>query len=81
LGLSQAPCNCCTQDHKAFDFWIGDWKVYNDEGEKIGRNTIDKLEENCLVSKRWKGEKVKKEIREEVLIILILPIVPGTNYG
>lgn len=58
FGLSQdADCNCCTPQHDQFDFWLGDWEVFNAEGEKIGENKIEKQEGNCLLSENWEGEK------------------------
>lgn len=56
-GFSQNECNCCTLNHQQFDFWVGNWEVFNSEGEKIGENLIEKLENNCIVSENWKGEK------------------------
>ncbi len=53
----EADCNCCTPQHDQFDFWLGDWEVFNAEGEKIGENKIEKQEDNCLLSENWTGEK------------------------
>ena len=57
-GISQEnDCACCTPQHQEFDFWIGDWEVFNEKGEKIGENLIEKLEDNCIVSENWEGGK------------------------
>ena len=53
----QAECPCCTEYHNQFDFWVGDWIVYDSAGNVVGENTISKLENNCLVSEYWKGAK------------------------
>ena len=50
-------CACCTPEHSQFDFWIGEWDVYSDKGEKLGENFIEKLEDNCIVSENWKSVK------------------------
>ncbi|TBW27964.1 hypothetical protein [Gramella sp. KN1008] len=60
IGLTaqnETDCNCCSPEHRQFDFWLGDWEVYNSEGEKIGENLIEKIEDNCLISEKWKGKK------------------------
>ena len=56
LGFTQTSgCACCTPEHAQFDFWVGDWEVFNENGEKIGENLIEKLEDNCILSENWKG--------------------------
>ncbi len=46
-------CNCCTEKHTEFDFWIGTWDVSNPDGSKAGTNTILKLQDNCLLQENW----------------------------
>lgn len=55
--IAQNPCACCTENHKAFDFWVGDWMVYGTSGNKIGENKIDKIERNCILNEHWIGGK------------------------
>lgn len=57
LTFSQSQCPCCTSDHDAFDFWIGEWEVYDTLGSKVGENTILQLEDNCLITEHWRGSK------------------------
>lgn len=52
---AQTPCVCCTKNHKAFDFWVGEWIVYDTIGNKIGENSIQKLEDQCLLNEHWKS--------------------------
>jgi hypothetical protein len=52
----QQDCACCSPQHSDFDFWIGDWEVFNEAGEKIGENLIKKLEDNCILNENWKAE-------------------------
>lgn len=49
------PCPCCTEDHKAFDFWVGDWVVFDTIGNQIGENLILKLESDCILQENWKS--------------------------
>jgi hypothetical protein len=56
-GWAQDDCACCTEFHDQFDFWVGQWKVYDTLGTLVGENNIQKLEDNCLISERWEGMK------------------------
>lgn len=53
----QQDCNCCTANHAEFDFWIGNWDVFNKKGEKIGENNVEVLEDHCIIAENWKGTK------------------------
>lgn len=58
LGFSQnTDCACCTPQHAQFDFWVGDWEVFNENGDRIGENLVEKLEDNCILNENWKGAK------------------------
>jgi hypothetical protein len=47
------PCNCCSDQHKQFDFWVGEWEVYDHRDTLVGKNTILKLQGNCLLQENW----------------------------
>ena len=42
-SFAQDNCPCCTDNHSTFDFWVGDWVVYNTLNNVIGENKIVKL--------------------------------------
>lgn len=48
-------CACCTEQHDQFDFWVGDWKVYDTAGIEIGQNTIVQLQDNCVIQESWRS--------------------------
>lgn len=50
-------CNCCTETHKQFDFWVGTWEVTNPDGSKAGRNIIVKIQDNCILQENWVSAK------------------------
>ncbi len=56
-NTNQQPCPCCTEAHNAFDFWIGDWTVYNAQGTVVGTNKISKVATygNCVLREEWKS--------------------------
>ena len=57
LGLTMHAqintCNCCTDKHSEFDFWIGNWSVTNPDGTNAGKNTIEKVQDNCVLRENW----------------------------
>jgi len=56
LVYSQSEeCKCCTENHKAFDFWVGEWEVTNPDGTLAGKNTIQKIQDNCILQENWQG--------------------------
>lgn len=38
-----------------FDFWLGTWKVKSAAGKVIGKNTIEKVHNDCVVMEHWTG--------------------------
>jgi len=52
---AQDSCACCTDQHQQFDFWVGEWNVYDTLGTLVGENTIEKLVAECLLSEHWRG--------------------------
>ncbi|AVR44444.1 hypothetical protein C7S20_03750 [Christiangramia fulva] len=52
---AQEDCPCCSSEHHEFDFWIGEWEVFNEKGDKIGENLVEALEDHCIISENWKG--------------------------
>ncbi|MEQ9506971.1 MAG: hypothetical protein RLO80_11935 [Hyphomonas sp.] len=44
---------CASEAHHAFDFWIGDWDVYAQDGTLAGSNSITREEYGCLLVERW----------------------------
>lgn len=57
LGQNNDPCPCCSENHRAFDFWVGDWTVYNPKGEVVGTNKVVKLQNGCVLQENWKSLK------------------------
>jgi len=55
LFSQQPSCNCCTPNHADFNFWVGEWVVYDTLGNKLGENVIKKVEIDCLLTEQWTG--------------------------
>lgn len=54
---AQETCNCCTEKHSEFDFWIGSWTVTNLNGDMAGTNIIDKIQDHCVLRENWTSAK------------------------
>ena len=52
---NQKPCNCCTPEYRQFDFWIGDWEVYDPDGNLVGTNVIELQQDSCMLKENWIG--------------------------
>ena len=50
-------CACCTPNHLAFDFWVGDWEVFLEDGSLAGTNFIVKDQDNCILRENWVSAK------------------------
>lgn len=53
---STNECACCTTDHGQFDFWIGEWNVYDTIGNLVGENTITSIQDHCVIEENWKSK-------------------------
>jgi len=55
---SKTTCNCCTEKHAEFDFWVGSWTVTNPNGSAAGTNMIEKVQDNCILRENWTSATV-----------------------
>ena len=67
---SQTKCNCCTEKHTGFDFWIGNWTVTNPDGSAAGTNTIEKFRITAYYEKTG---LVPLQVLQELVIIFTMP--------
>lgn len=51
------PPACDEAVYRQFDFWAGDWDVFNPKGDKEGENLITVEENGCLLVEHWTGAK------------------------
>ena len=53
VGQNESSCACCSEDYKAFDFWLGEWTVTGPDGSLAGTNMIRKIQDNCVLMENW----------------------------
>jgi hypothetical protein len=52
---SPPPPACTAPEHKQFDFWAGDWNVFNVQGKQIGSNRISPVSGGCALLEEWQA--------------------------
>lgn len=62
--FAQSPtsgdCPCCTEQHKQFDFWEGNWETFKTGTDTLlGTNHILKLQDQCILQENWAAAKGK----------------------
>ena len=58
FAQDKQSCNCCSENHRAFDFWIGEWEVVNSkDGSPAGSSVISKEESGCVIRENWTSAK------------------------
>lgn|GEM_PF-548156 len=53
FSQQQNACACCTKKNKEFNFWVGEWKVYNKDGKLAGENHIVVIQDSCVIQENW----------------------------
>ena len=48
------PKPCTAPESRQFDFWIGDWDVFQPDGKQAGTNRITPVY-GCVLHESWKG--------------------------
>ena len=48
------PPTCAAPEHRAFDFWLGEWDVYVTGTENLaGRSSIRSEDGGCVITEHW----------------------------
>lgn len=48
------PC-IYSSEARQFDFWVGDWEVFNTQGQKAGTNSVQSFSDGCGLLENWTG--------------------------
>ena len=44
---------CSAPEYRQFDYWLGEWEVFNASGRKIGDNRITREQGLCVLHEHW----------------------------
>jgi hypothetical protein len=47
------PARCTTPDHRAFDFWVGEWEVSDSSGKVVAASSIKLQAAGCAIMEHW----------------------------
>lgn len=55
LELVEKKAHVCMNipEYRQFDFWLGDWNVFNPAGKQVGTNQVLMLEDGCIIEENW----------------------------
>jgi len=53
-GLARPAAACDTPEHRAFDFWLGEWEVRTPDGRFAGVNRIESEYGGCVLHERYR---------------------------
>src|SRR2546423_12799640 len=51
LARAEKAAQVCMNapEYRGFDFWLGDWNVFNPQGQQVGTNKVVLLADGCIV--------------------------------
>lgn len=52
---SKRPAPCMSEQHRQFDFWVGEWNVTDADGKTVGHSNIDARLNGCVIHEHWQG--------------------------
>lgn len=55
-SLAKAQCGCPSIEQRQFDFWVGNWNVFDSVGTQIGENEITLIQDSCVLQENWKSK-------------------------
>jgi hypothetical protein len=55
LGAQQQAQACQAEEHRQFDFWLGDWRVHTPDGKEAGTSRITRVSNGCAVLEEWRS--------------------------
>ncbi len=55
--VAQAPAPCSAPEYRQFDFWVGEWEVFNPKGSKVGDSRIERIVGDCVLLENYAGRK------------------------
>lgn len=56
LSQNAKKIPCSGEKYQQFDFWEGNWNVYDVNGKLIGTNKLVKMQNNCVMQENWESK-------------------------
>ncbi|MBL0356609.1 MAG: hypothetical protein IPP72_06780 [Chitinophagaceae bacterium] len=61
LMAQQKPCS--EPVYRQFDFWLGEWEVFNTNGSKAGDSKILIMLDSCVIREEWTSTTLQQGVR------------------
>lgn len=57
MRIAAEPCRDAKNhpEYRQFDFWVGEWNVFNPAGVQVGKSRIDRIVGDCVILENWTG--------------------------
>lgn len=59
LNAQNSPCEK-DSIYRQFDFWIGEWEVFDTKNKKAGDSKISLILNNCVILEEWTSANAQK---------------------
>jgi hypothetical protein len=55
MRVAAEPCRDTKNypEYRQFDFWVGEWNVFNPAGTQVGKSRIDRIVGDCIILENW----------------------------
>ncbi|HUG54946.1 MAG TPA: hypothetical protein VMR21_15150 [Vicinamibacteria bacterium] len=60
-AASSGPPPCRAPEYRQFDFWVGDWDVFDPSGTLVGTNSITREYDGCVLQEHWEARGPRKQ--------------------
>jgi len=54
---AQSSSPCSASEYRQFDFWIGDWEVFDSSGTRLGENLVTRELDGCALAEHWQSSR------------------------
>jgi hypothetical protein len=61
LQAQNLPCS--NPVYRQFDFWIGDWEAFDNNGKKVGDSKISVILDSCIILEEWTSASIQQGLR------------------
>ncbi len=53
ITFAQQQLGCTSEQHRQFDFWVGEWEVKNPNDQVVGSSKIELVANDCALLENW----------------------------
>ncbi len=61
LQAQKLPCS--NPVYRQFDFWVGEWEAFDNNGKKVGDSKISVILDSCIILEEWTSASIQQGLR------------------